>query len=104
MYRVKYSILDTIDMESSTSNPGTFSKECYNKANEAFTNEQYGKAVELYGEALAHDPLNVDYLCARAHALMKTGQFEKAKLDANKAIGTKKIFVFRLYLFHCFIY
>ena len=74
-------------METTNSNPGSFSKDCYDKANEAFTNDQYSKAIELYGEALAHDPLNVDYLCARAHAHIKIDQFEKAKTDANKAIG-----------------
>ena len=74
-------------METTNSTPGSFSKDCYDKANEAFTNDQYSKAIELYGEALAHDPLNVDYLCARAHAHIKIDQFEKAKTDANKAIG-----------------
>ena len=74
-------------MDSTNSGPGSFAKDCYDKANEAFTNEQYTKAVEKYGEALKHDPLNVDYLCARAHALIKIEEFEKAKLDANKAIG-----------------
>ena len=78
-------------MDSTSSAPGSFAKDCYDKANEAFTNEQYAKAVEKYGEALAHDPLNVDYLCARAHALIKNEEFEKAKLDANKAIGTIRI-------------
>ena len=75
-------------MESPTTT--SFSKERYDKANEAFTNDNYVKAVEMYGEALAHDPLNVDYLCARAHAHIKMDNFEKAKTDANKAIGRKK--------------
>ena len=74
-------------MESTTTT--SFSKERYDKANEAFTNDNYVKAVEMYGEALAHDPLNVDYLCARAHAHLKMDNFEKAKTDANKAIGRK---------------
>lgn len=73
-------------MDTANSTPGIFSKECYDKANEAFTNENYRKAADLYGEALAHDPFNVDYLCARAHAHIKIDQFEKAKADANKAI------------------
>ena len=79
-------------MESATSTPGSFSKDCYDKANEAFTNENYRKAVEMYGEALTHDPFNVDYLCASAHAHIKIEEFEKAKTDANKAIG-KYIFL-----------
>ena len=66
---------------------GAFSKDCYDKANEAFTNENYQKAVEMYSEALGHDPLNVDYLCARAHAYIKMDNFETAKVDANRAIG-----------------
>ena len=69
-------------MDTANSTPGIFSKECYDKANEAFTNENYRKAADLYGEALAHDPFNVDYLCARAHAHIKIDQFEKAKADA----------------------
>ena len=60
-----------------TSNTGSFSKNCYDNANEAFTNENYRKAVEMYGEALGHDPFNVDYLCARAHAYIKIEEFDK---------------------------
>jgi tetratricopeptide (TPR) repeat protein len=72
-----------------TSTTGSFSKNCYDNANEAFANENYRKAVEMYGEALGHDPFNVDYLCARAHAYIKIEEFEKAKIDANKAIGNQ---------------
>lgn len=68
------------------STPGSFSKNCYDKANEAFTNDNYQKAIELYSDALSHDPCNVDYLCSRAHAYIKNDEFEKAKTDGNKAI------------------
>ena len=74
------------------STPGSFSKNCYDKANEAFTNDNYQKAIELYSDALSHDPCNVDYLCSRAHAYIKNDEFEKAKTDGNKAIG-KKIYI-----------
>ena len=73
--------------DKATSMPGSFSKDYYDRANEAFASQNFQKAVDKYGEAIAHDPFNVDYLCARAHAHLKLDEFEKAKTDANKAIG-----------------
>lgn len=64
----------------------TTAEECYEKANIAFKNESYRKAIELYGKALTHNPLNVDYLLSRAHAHNKIEAFEKAKEDSSKAL------------------
>ena len=75
------------------STPGSFSKNCYDKANEAFTNDNYQKAIELYSDALSHDPCNVDYLCSRAHAYIKNKilhlQGYVGSINAKKYIKSK---------------
>jgi len=58
----------------------------YSQGNEAFVNEDYLGARELYTLALAQHPLFADALVARAHALIKTDKFLEAKKDADKAI------------------
>jgi suppressor of G2 allele of SKP1 len=58
----------------------------YSQGNEAFVNEDYRGAIELYSGALTHHPLFADALVARAHALIKTDQYGEAKKDADKAI------------------
>ena len=58
----------------------------YSQGNEAFVNEDYPGAVELYTSALALHPHFADSLVARAHALIKTDQYQEAKKDADKAI------------------
>ena len=58
----------------------------YSQGNEAFVNEDYSGAVELYTSALALHQHFSDALVARAHALIKTDKYEEAKKDADKAI------------------
>jgi len=58
----------------------------YSQGNEAFVNEDYLGARELYTLALAQQPLFADALVARAHALIKTDKYQEAKKDADKAI------------------
>ena len=58
----------------------------YSQGNEAFVNEDYSGAVELYTNALALHQHFADALVARAHALIKTDKYEEAKRDADKAI------------------
>ena len=58
----------------------------YSQGNEAFVNEDYSGAVELYTSALALHQHFADALVARAHALIKTDKYPDAKKDADKAI------------------
>ena len=58
----------------------------YSQGNEAFVNEDYSGAVELYTSALALHQHFADALVARAHALIKTDKYSEAKKDADKAI------------------
>jgi len=58
----------------------------YSQGNEAFVNEDYPGAVELYTNALALHQHFADALVARAHALIKTDKYSEAKKDADKAI------------------
>ena len=58
----------------------------YSQGNEAFVNEDYPGAVELYTSALALQPHFADALVARAHALIKKDKYQEAKKDADKAI------------------
>jgi len=61
-------------------------KDNLESANEAFNSNDFGKAVELYGQVLAVDPGNVDVLISRAHAHIKNDSFAEAKKDANQAV------------------
>jgi len=58
----------------------------YSKGNEAFVNEDYKSALELYTSAISLEPMFADAMVARAHALIKTDKYEEAKKDADKAI------------------
>ena len=73
-------------MAEKETNPPATAAEFYSKGNEAFVNEDYNTAIELYSAALGLDPVLADSMVARAHALIKTDKYEDAKKDADKAI------------------
>jgi len=66
-------------------NPTT-AADFYSKGNEAFVSETYPVAIELYTSALGLEPHFADCMVARAHAYIKSDQFDLAKKDADKAI------------------
>lgn len=72
-------------MMANKENPTT-AADFYSKGNEAFVSENYVSATELYTSALSLEPHFADCLVARAHAYIKSDQFELAKKDADKAI------------------
>ena len=46
--------------------------------------EDYGRAVELYADALAHDPTITECYAASAQAHIKMERFEDAKKMADR--------------------
>ncbi|KAG0485739.1 hypothetical protein HPP92_009818, partial [Vanilla planifolia] len=56
------------------------------KAKEAFVDDNFELAVDLYSQALDLDPKNADLYADRAQANIKLGNFTEAVSDANKAI------------------
>ncbi|XP_074582553.1 protein SGT1 homolog [Curcuma longa] len=56
------------------------------KANEAFVDDNFDLAVDLYTQALEIDPKNADLYADRAQANIKLGSFTEAVADANRAI------------------
>ena len=90
-------------MASSGSKDSGTATESYSKGNEAFVNDDYQGAIDLYSNALGKfvelitiltnlylhqglEPMYADALVARAHAYIKTDKYEAAKKDADKAI------------------
>jgi len=73
-------------MASSGSKDSGSASESYSKGNEAFVNDDYQGAIDLYSNALGLEPMYADALVARAHAYIKTDKYEAAKKDADKAI------------------
>ncbi|KAL5011951.1 hypothetical protein ScPMuIL_010502 [Solemya velum] len=61
--------------------------ELFSKANEEFVNENYGKALKLYTEAVESDDSQDDVFACRAHAYIKLQQYKEAEQDADKAIS-----------------
>lgn len=56
------------------------------KAKEAFVDDNFNLAVDLYTQALYMDANNADLLADRAQANVKLGNFTEAVADANRAI------------------
>ncbi|KAH9309770.1 hypothetical protein KI387_037681 [Taxus chinensis] len=56
------------------------------KANEAFLDEDFEQAVELYSQAIRLDSSNATYFANRAQANIKLENFTDAVADANRAI------------------
>ncbi|KAL0905509.1 hypothetical protein M5K25_023933 [Dendrobium thyrsiflorum] len=56
------------------------------KAKEAFVDDNFELAVDLYAQALDLDPKSADLYADRAQANIKLGSFTEAVADANKAI------------------
>ncbi|KAJ6370659.1 hypothetical protein OIU77_001216 [Salix suchowensis] len=56
------------------------------KANEAFIDDHFELAVDLYTQAIALDPTNPDLFADRAQANIKLNKFTEAVADASKAI------------------
>ncbi|KAL0382395.1 UNVERIFIED_CONTAM: protein SGT1 [Sesamum calycinum] len=56
------------------------------KAKEAFIDDHFELAVDLYSQAIALSPNNAELFVDRAQANIKLGNFTEAVADANKAI------------------
>ncbi|GMP96397.1 hypothetical protein CsSME_00045061 [Camellia sinensis var. sinensis] len=56
------------------------------KAKEAFVDDDFDLAVDLYTQAINLDPKSADLFADRAQANMKLNNFTEAVADANKAI------------------
>ncbi|OAY62913.1 protein SGT1 homolog [Ananas comosus] len=56
------------------------------RAKEAFVDDNFDLAVDLYTQALDADPQNADLYADRAQANIKLGNFTEAVADANRAI------------------
>ncbi|XP_024990073.1 protein SGT1 homolog B-like [Cynara cardunculus var. scolymus] len=56
------------------------------KANEAFIDDHFELAVDLYSQAILINPTNADLLSDRSQANIKLKNFTEAVSDANKAI------------------
>uniref|UniRef100_A0A6N2N9C7 Uncharacterized protein n=1 Tax=Salix viminalis TaxID=40686 RepID=A0A6N2N9C7_SALVM len=56
------------------------------KAKEAFIDDHFELAVDLYTQAIALDPTNPDLFADRAQANIKLNKFTEAVADASKAI------------------
>ncbi|KAJ6818378.1 protein SGT1-like protein [Iris pallida] len=56
------------------------------RAKEAFVDDNFELAADLYGKALALDPACADLYADRAQANIKLGSFTEAVADANRAI------------------
>ncbi|XP_058778313.1 protein SGT1 homolog A-like [Vicia villosa] len=61
-------------------------KELENKAKEAFFDDDFSLAVDLYSQAIELDPANANLFADRAQAHIKLNAFTEAVSDANKAI------------------
>ncbi|XP_061344059.1 protein SGT1 homolog A-like [Gastrolobium bilobum] len=61
-------------------------RELENKAKEAFFDDDFAVAVDLYSQAIHLDPNNADLFADRAQAHIKLNAFTEAVSDANKAI------------------
>ncbi|KAK4384923.1 UNVERIFIED_CONTAM: protein SGT1 [Sesamum latifolium] len=56
------------------------------KAKEAFIDDHFELAVDLYSQAIALSPSNAELFADRAQANIKLQNFTEAVADANKAI------------------
>jgi len=61
-------------------------EEKVNLGNEAYMDEEFDEAVRLYTAALEIDPKNYNALVRRSQTFCKLKQFERAAMDAQKAI------------------
>eukprot|EP00252_Welwitschia_mirabilis_P027817 TRINITY_DN9687_c0_g2_i2.p1 TRINITY_DN9687_c0_g2~~TRINITY_DN9687_c0_g2_i2.p1 ORF type:complete len:376 (-),score=94.87 TRINITY_DN9687_c0_g2_i2:389-1516(-) len=61
-------------------------EEIANKANEAFIDEDYVQAVDLYTQAISLEPSKAAFYASRAQAHLKLENFTDVVADANKAI------------------
>lgn len=61
-------------------------KDLEKKAKEAFIDDDFSLAVDLYTEAINLDPINANLFADRAQAHLKLNAFTEAVSDANKAI------------------
>ena len=62
------------------------SQDLFTRGSKAFSNNQFSKAVDLFSQALALEPENVEILLSRSHANTKNEAYKEAKKDANTAI------------------
>jgi suppressor of G2 allele of SKP1 len=60
--------------------------ELYKKGNEHFVSEDYDRAVELYMDAIAHDPSITECYAACAQAHIKKERYHEAKKIADRGI------------------
>ncbi|KAF7722026.1 Protein SGT1 A [Apophysomyces ossiformis] len=60
--------------------------ELYARANDAFFDDDYDEAVQLFTEAIKADPTNADFLLRRCATYQKLNQLDKALTDASEAL------------------
>ncbi|KAI8376173.1 SGS domain-containing protein [Radiomyces spectabilis] len=60
--------------------------EIYAKANDAFFDDDYDEALQLFGEAIELEPTNADFLLRRCVVYQKLNQLDHALSDASKAL------------------
>ncbi|KAL0073593.1 SGS domain-containing protein [Phycomyces blakesleeanus] len=61
--------------------------EFYSKASEAFFDDDYEEAIDLFSKAISLEPTNAEYLLKRGVTYQKTKEFEKALADAKQALS-----------------
>ncbi|XP_065655341.1 dnaJ homolog subfamily C member 7 isoform X2 [Hydra vulgaris] len=85
---------DITDTEKPTPvDPKVLSLTKKEQGNEAYSQKNYTKAVQLYTEAINLDPSNAAYYCNRAAAYMMYQEFKLALEDSSKAIALDNKFV-----------
>ncbi|KAG0166864.1 Protein SGT1 A [Apophysomyces sp. BC1034] len=61
--------------------------ELYARANDAFFDDDYDEAVQLFTQAIEIEPTNTDFFLRRCVAYQKLKQFDKALIDASDALA-----------------
>ncbi|KAK6135125.1 hypothetical protein DH2020_031116 [Rehmannia glutinosa] len=83
----RYSVPSLINPKSlESSNSSMASSDLERKAKEAFIDDHFELAVDLYTQAIALSPTNAELFADRAQANIKLRNFTDAVADANKAI------------------
>ncbi|XP_035230471.1 serine/threonine-protein phosphatase 5-like, partial [Stegodyphus dumicola] len=80
-------------MTSVTDDAKKKAEELKEKANEHFKNKEFDKAIEMYTQAIEHNPNVGAYYGNRSFAYLKTECFGYALRDASKAIELDETYV-----------
>ncbi|CAN1778305.1 Protein SGT1 homolog A, partial [Linum perenne] len=85
--KTKISLFNLIESQTNISfETTTMAYELAEKAKEAFLDDDFQLAVDLYSKAIDLNPNHPDYFADRAQANIKLNQFTEAVDDANRAI------------------